>query len=228
MSERSRRKGLIGITVLVGAAPLVLATTATESGALQALAPVPLSIQRSITIEPLPSPEVPVVLENVNSGERATFRVTPSGHVTLEQAQAFEDFFRCRRTNKHRPMAAGVLALLADVATRWPGRVVEVVSGFRAPPYGVPHSRHFQGHAIDLRVRGVRTTELRDYLWRSHRGVGVGYYAGENFVHMDWRPDDKDTAWSGKAEGDDIELNPGWAWRARHARRSGTGALARR
>ena len=88
-----------------------------------------------------------------------------------------EHFFRCRRTGKHRPLDAGMLALLADIAQRWPGRIIEVISGYRAPPFGAPHSRHFLGHAIDLRVRGVRTAKVRDYVWREHQGVGVGHYS---------------------------------------------------
>jgi uncharacterized protein YcbK (DUF882 family) len=219
MSQRSRRKGLFGVSSLVALALGMVAATATRSPALQSIIPaIPLSIQRGVTIEPLPSPEIPLELENVNSGETISLSIMPGGYISLEQAAAYEDFFRCRRTNKHMPLAQGVLALLADVAQHWPGKVIEIVSGFRAPPYGVPHSRHFQGHAIDLRVRGVRTSVLRDYLWREHQNVGVGFYSAENFVHMDWRPEAKDTAWSATDEEGELEYNPRWAYTARHPR----------
>jgi hypothetical protein len=108
-----------------------------------------------------------------------------------------------------------VLAMLADVASHWPERTIEIISGFRAPPYGAPHSKHFRGEAIDLRLPGVRTTTLRDYLWRENHGVGVGYYKKENFVHIDSRPDANDRAWSGSEEGGPEELNPRWARKAR-------------
>lgn len=41
-----------------------------------------------------------------------------------------------------------------------------------------------QAMAIDIRVPGVSTTQLRDAALRLHEG-GVGYYAREQFVHVD-------------------------------------------
>jgi uncharacterized protein YcbK (DUF882 family) len=226
MSKRITHKGLVGMTLFL---LLGLGVAARRSAAV----PVPLMIaggtpsdamaaavgvNRNVNIESLPPEDVAVRLENVNGGDGLTLHITPGGYVRPEEDAALKDFFRCRRTGKQKPLAPGVLSMLVDVATRWPGHVVEIVSGFRAPPYGAPHSRHFRGFAIDLRVRGVRITELRDYLWREHHGVGVGYYAEENFVHMDWRPEDKDTAWSEIYEGTQPTYNPGWAWNARHPR----------
>jgi uncharacterized protein YcbK (DUF882 family) len=46
------------------------------------------------------------------------------------------------------------------------------------------HSLHIEGMAIDIRVPGVPTSELRDAALRLHRG-GVGYYATSDFVHVD-------------------------------------------
>ncbi|HEY0710031.1 MAG TPA: DUF882 domain-containing protein [Polyangia bacterium] len=177
-----------------------------------ALAP---AVKAGIVVEPIESQERPVKLENVNTKEKATFRIGPRGYVRAEQLAAVQHFFRCRRTDREAPISPGVLAMLGDVAERFPGRVIEVVSGFRAPPFGVPHSRHFKGHAIDLRVRGVRTSVVRDFLWREHRGLGVGFYAEENFVHVDYRPEDQEIAWSARHESSAPEYNPRWAKRAR-------------
>ena len=103
-----------------------------------------------------------------------------------------------------------------SVAQRWPGRVIDIVSGFRAPPFGAPHSKHFAGHAIDLRVAGVRTATVRDFVWRQNHEVGVGHYTDEDFVHIDWRPGEADRAWSSRNESDELNYNPGWAWNVRH------------
>jgi uncharacterized protein YcbK (DUF882 family) len=184
-------------------------------------APEPARARHRIIIEPLPVPTVPVSLHNVNTDETATFHVGKYGEVTAEERRALDTFFRCRRTGRMKPMSAGVLALLADVASRWPGRTIEVISGFRAPPYGAPHSKHFRGQAIDLRVRGVRTAALRDHLWRNHHQVGVGHYPSTNFVHMDWRPGEPDTAWTGADEEGTPEYHPRWARRARQVRKAG-------
>ena len=40
------------------------------------------------------------------------------------------------------------------------------------------------GDAIDIRVPGVSTKELRDIAWCA-RGGGVGYYPKSSFVHVD-------------------------------------------
>jgi uncharacterized protein YcbK (DUF882 family) len=41
-----------------------------------------------------------------------------------------------------------------------------------------------QAMAIDIRVPGVSTSELRDAALALHRG-GVGYYSDSKFVHVD-------------------------------------------
>jgi uncharacterized protein YcbK (DUF882 family) len=46
------------------------------------------------------------------------------------------------------------------------------------------HSLHMQAEAIDIRLPGIPTSELRDAALRLHRG-GVGYYSASNFVHVD-------------------------------------------
>lgn len=158
---------------------------------------------------------VKVSLVRIDNQESITLQLPADGRVGPDDARALEHFLRCRRTGKHRTIDAGVLALLADVAAHWPDRSIQIVSGFRSPPYGVPHSKHFKGHAIDLRIPGVRTTVLRDYVWRNHHGVGVGYYKRENFVHMDSRPGTVDMAWTGSEEGGPELLNPRWARKAR-------------
>jgi uncharacterized protein YcbK (DUF882 family) len=178
-----------------------------------------VAARRRIIIEPLPVPMVSVRLSNVNTQETGTFQIGREGEVTAEQADAIERFFRCRRSGRQMTMAPGVLAMLADVAKRWPNRTIEVISGFRAPPFGAPHSKHFRGHAIDLRVKGVRTSVLRDYVWRGHHEVGVGHYPSTNFVHMDWRPGEPDTAWTAANEEGTPVYHPRWATRARQIRK---------
>jgi uncharacterized protein YcbK (DUF882 family) len=160
-------------------------------------------------------PSIKVNMERVDSQQALSIDLPLDGVLSPEDAAVVAHFFRCRRTGKQRPMDAGVLALLADVAAHWADKRIEIISGFRAPPYGAPHSKHFKGLAIDLRIPGVRTTTLRDYVWRKDRGVGVGYYKKENFVHIDSRPDAQDRAWSGSEEGGPEELNPRWARKAR-------------
>jgi uncharacterized protein YcbK (DUF882 family) len=170
-----------------------------------------------VVITPLPDPSTVLTLRNVNGAEVDTFTILTNGQVDATTASALKHFLRCQRTGREHAIAPGLLAMLASVAQQWPGRVMDVVSAFRAPPFGVPHSKHFTGHAIDFRVEGVKTSKLRDFIWSKHHEVGVGYYLDDNFVHMDWRPGEPDFAWSSDHEGDPLEINPRWAWAARHS-----------
>jgi uncharacterized protein YcbK (DUF882 family) len=77
-----------------------------------------------------------------------------------------------------------------------PNAVINVVCGYRTPRTndflrtrhahsGVAlHSLHMQAEAIDIRVPGIPTLQLRNAALQLHRG-GVGYYAASNFVHVD-------------------------------------------
>lgn len=172
-------------------------------------------------------PTIPVRLFNVNTKQELELELTPDGFYRAEDEARVKDFFRCRRTGRYRPMAPGVLALLADIAAHYPGRVIEVVSGYRSPPFGAPHSKHFRGHAIDLRVRGVRLSEVRDLVWTSHTGIGLGYYPSQRFLHVDWRPQEHDVAWTAQHEGAAYRYNPRWARRARARARADAEARAR-
>lgn len=46
------------------------------------------------------------------------------------------------------------------------------------------HSLHMQGRAIDIRLTGVDTSQLRNYCISMKCG-GVGYYQKSNFIHVD-------------------------------------------
>jgi uncharacterized protein YcbK (DUF882 family) len=77
--------------------------------------------------------------------------------------------------------------------------VINIVCGYRtpetnsalrhnSPQTGVAeHSQHMEGHAIDLRVPGVTTAQLRDAALSLQAG-GVGYYPVSQFVHVDVGP----------------------------------------
>jgi uncharacterized protein YcbK (DUF882 family) len=215
--------------LLAGGTPsLSFIRTMEPAPALTPLAPPSdLAAERArnlVVIQPLAAPTVTVTVENINTDEKATFSLGYGGEVSPDQAAAVAHFFRCRRTGREKRIAQGTLALLADVGRRFPGKTIEVVSGFRAPPYGVKHSKHFRGQAIDLRVRGVRSATVRDYVWREHHNVGVGYYLHENFVHMDFRPGEPDMAWTSTEEDGPLHYNPRWSVKARRAKRQLAGA----
>ena len=78
-----------------------------------------------------------------------------------------------------------------------PNGEIDVVCGYRTPETNrmlrrrsrrvAKHSLHMQAMAIDIRVPGVTTKELRNAALDLHQG-GVGYYRKKAFVHVDVGP----------------------------------------
>jgi uncharacterized protein YcbK (DUF882 family) len=133
----------------------------------------------------------PVVLYAVNRRETMALRLRDGkGRPVKGMQRRFDHFLRCHYTNVEHKMNPRLMRLLFQTGHHWPGRRLEVVSGYRHPTVAKnPHSPHMQGLACDFRVEGVKTAELRDYLRRTFDKVGVGYYPNSSFVHLDVRKD---------------------------------------
>lgn len=82
-----------------------------------------------------------------------------------------------------RALHPRLLQLLQTLSEHYPGRAIEIISGFR-PTDGA--SRHAHARALDLRIHNVTNEELRDFA-RTLHNVGVGYYPNSVFVHLDVR-----------------------------------------
>jgi uncharacterized protein YcbK (DUF882 family) len=88
-----------------------------------------------------------------------------------------------------------LLDLIYDVrASLGSNGTFEVISAYRSPATNkmlrdagrgvAKKSQHLLGKAIDVRLRNIDTSDLRDAALKIKRG-GVGYYAKSDFVHMD-------------------------------------------
>ena len=133
----------------------------------------------------------PVVLYQINRRETMALRLRDGkGRPVKGVQRRFDHFLRCHYTNVEHKMDPRLMKLLFTTGHHWPGRRLEVVSGYRHPDVAKnPHSPHMKGLACDFRVEGVKTAELRDYLRHSFDKVGVGYYPNSSFVHLDVRKD---------------------------------------
>jgi len=133
----------------------------------------------------------PVVLYQINRRETMALRLRDGkGRPVKGMQRRFDHFLRCHYTNVEHKMDPRLMKLLFTTGHHWPGRRLEVVSGYRHPDVAKnPHSPHMKGLACDFRVEGVKTAELRDYLRRTFDKVGVGYYPNSSFVHLDVRKD---------------------------------------
>ena len=112
----------------------------------------------------------------------------------LEEINAFLSDFR---TGDIVDMDPELLDLIYDVrASLGSDGTYQIISAYRSPKTNemlrgrsassgvAKKSHHILGKAIDVRLEGVKTAELRDAALRLQRG-GVGYYEKSDFVHMD-------------------------------------------
>jgi uncharacterized protein YcbK (DUF882 family) len=130
-----------------------------------------------------------VELVHINSHERLLLRfVDDQGRPIKGMDRRCSRFFRCHHTQKQSRMNPRLMRLLFAVGRHYPGKRLEVVSGYRHPSVAKnPRSPHMKGLACDFRVTGLKNTELRDYLRGAFKHVGVGYYPNSSFVHLDVR-----------------------------------------
>ena len=115
-----------------------------------------------------------------------------------EALAALDHYLRDHRTGDMRHFDPHLFDLLYDLTASVgdSGGEIDVICGYRTPwsnellrrrsPHtGVAqHSLHMQAEAIDIRLPGIPTFELRDAALELHRG-GVGYYRSSDFVHVD-------------------------------------------
>jgi uncharacterized protein YcbK (DUF882 family) len=179
-------------------------------------APRPSIVEPALAPAPAPT-TVHVVL--TRGAKRLELDLPLDGKVDRATADVIARLMRCPDSGRTRRIASGTLALLADVAVRFPGREIEVISAVRDEPdrtrSGIKHSKHWSGHAIDIKVHGVKLSEVRDVMWKNHREIGLGWYPHGGYIHLDYRPDVHDTAWTQPRKNADNQYNPRWARVAR-------------
>jgi uncharacterized protein YcbK (DUF882 family) len=116
-----------------------------------------------------------------------------------EAVDELEHFLRDHRTGDVHHVDPRLFDLLSDLTSSvgQPEAEIDVVCGYRTPWSNhylrrrsrrvAKHSLHMQAMAIDIRVPGTSTRELRDAALSLGRG-GVGYYPRKGFVHVDVGP----------------------------------------
>src|SRR5271155_6286588 len=115
-----------------------------------------------------------------------------------EALDRLDQYLRDYRTGDVHHYDPRVFDLLHDLTASLghPSAEIDVICGYRTPRTNeflrarsvhtgvAEHSLHMQAEAIDIRLPGVPTSELRDAALELHRG-GVGYYRESDFVHLD-------------------------------------------
>lgn len=188
-------------------------TTLAASLGVATLAETPLRL------EPRALEGAEVTFYNVNTRETEAFYFRNDGVISSEDEKRLEHLFRCKRTGHRRSVNRGLITILARLGAKYPGRVFELVSAHRAAPASVRSSKHYSGHAVDLRVRGVSLVDLRTFVWEEMTDLpmGVGYYRGEGFIHVDHRPGEPSIAWDQVKPGRSYRYHPRWSRRGRNS-----------
>jgi uncharacterized protein YcbK (DUF882 family) len=144
------------------------------------------------------SPEYRLRFYHTHTGERLDVVYRRGDQYIPEALDELDHYLRDHRTGDVRHFDPRLFDLLYDLTASLgdSGGEIDVICGYRTPwsneflrtrnPHtGVAqHSLHMQAEAIDIRLRGIPTSELRDAALRLHRG-GVGYYRSSDFVHVD-------------------------------------------
>ena len=134
---------------------------------------------------------------NTHTNERLNVVHRPGQAVSAETNWMMRDFRR-RETATMDPKLFDLLyRLQIAIKARHPDLAVEfhIISAYRSPETNrnlrnaggsqATKSLHMVGQAMDIRVPGLKVSELRDIATCLQAG-GVGYYGGtDNFVHVD-------------------------------------------
>ena len=132
---------------------------------------------------------------HTHTGERLDVTYACAGCYDSAALEQVNYYLRDFRTGEIHPIDPGVLDILWRIQRKLGVTgTYEVISGYRSPATnqalrnksrGVArHSLHMDGRAIDIRLTGQKTRQIRDCAIALKSG-GVGYYAKSDFVHVD-------------------------------------------
>jgi uncharacterized protein YcbK (DUF882 family) len=144
------------------------------------------------------APEYRLRFYHTHTGERLDVVYRRGDQYVPQALDKLDHFLRDHRTGNVRHFDPRLFDLLYDLTASLgdSGGEIDVICGYRTPwsneflrtrsaHTGVAqHSLHMEAEAIDIRLPGIPTSELRDAALRLHRG-GVGYYRSSDFVHVD-------------------------------------------
>ncbi|MCM2263598.1 MAG: DUF882 domain-containing protein [Desulfuromonadales bacterium] len=144
-------------------------------------------------------PERTVNLYNVNTGELLSrFIYWQDGNYIKEALDEISYLLRDHRTDEVKEIDPLVIDQICALGSTFEAfQPFEIISGYRSEETNkelrhrsrrvAKHSLHIEGRAIDLRLPGVSTKQLRAAALSLHNG-GVGYYPKRSFVHIDSGP----------------------------------------
>ncbi len=171
-------------------------TVLSRRGFLTTVAGAALSLAAPVAFaSAAPARDRELSLYNTHTGEKLTATFWSGGSYLEDGIEEISWVLRDHRAEEASAMDPKLLDLLHQLQQNI-GHAGEyhVISGYRSPATNrmlaqrssgvAKRSYHMLGQAIDVRLPGYDTRELKQAAVALKRG-GVGYYAGSDFVHLD-------------------------------------------
>jgi uncharacterized protein YcbK (DUF882 family) len=153
-----------------------------------------LAWARDLLEDGLPPGKISLYNTHTSESLEVTYR-DRTGEYDLEALQEISWLLRCHHTDEVCEIDVQTIEFLSMVDQRLGGNhAFHVISGYRSPTYNerlrqqgrkvAKRSLHLEGKAIDIRIPGVKLSNLRRVALGLEYG-GVGYYPKADFVHLD-------------------------------------------
>ena len=132
---------------------------------------------------------------NTHTNERLHVCYSRNGKYDIKALSKINHILRDHRSGEVKAIDTQLLELLYALSHKSNPQIpFHVISGYRSPTTNkklrkknngvASRSLHMQGKAIDIRIPGFKTWQLRN-IARKMKVGGVGYYPKSDFVHVD-------------------------------------------
>jgi len=144
-------------------------------------------------------PELSLSLYNLHTTEKFNGSFWAAGLYIPEALEEINYLLRDHRTNEVKEIDPKLFSILYLVHAKVgrPKQPYSVISGYRSEATNrklalknsgvAKNSYHVKGRAVDIRLPGTETRDLRG-AGLALRVGGVGYYKESNFIHLDTGP----------------------------------------
>lgn len=188
-------KTLLTRKTLLSRRTLLKRATLLAGGAASAMTGV---IAPAAVIAANSAPDRRLLLVNIHTADQLDTVFWSNGRYIDSSLRDINYLMRDHRANEVMHIDKRVLDFLYAIQTQLGAvREVQILSGYRSPETNAllakrsnrvaKNSLHMVGKAMDMRVPGVKTRDIRELALVQRRG-GVGYYPKSDFVHIDCGP----------------------------------------
>jgi uncharacterized protein YcbK (DUF882 family) len=144
---------------------------------------------------PRPSPLKKLAFYNTHTHERLNICYSRNGEFDAKALSKINYILRDHRSREVKAIDIRLLDMLHALSLKTkPQAAFHVISGYRSPATNkklrkrstgvASKSLHMYGKAIDIRIPGYSTRQLRNVARKMKTG-GVGYYPKSDFIHID-------------------------------------------